>query len=171
VRRFFDSYVFWLDHLLSENKSGSVCPGVLRLIDALLALAEPPRIGLLTGNIRLGAEIKLRHFGLWHLFELGGFGDDHEDRNQIAVIARDRGGQAIGRTLSGSEILVVGDTAHDIACGRAIEARVLAVTTGGATAEELGVCAPDWLVSSLEEVDAAQICGFPGCLARLQEGV
>ena len=160
VRRFFDTYVFWLDHLLTENRSGTVCPGVWRLLDALAALPEPPKIGLLTGNIRLGAEIKLRHFGLWDRFEIGGFGDDHEDRNQIAAVVRERGGQAIGRPLSGEEILVVGDTAHDVACGRAIEARVLAVTTGGATAAELESCSPDWLVSSLDEVDAAEICGL-----------
>jgi phosphoglycolate phosphatase-like HAD superfamily hydrolase len=163
VRRFFDTYVFWLDHLLTENRSGTVCPGVGRLLDALAALPEPPKIGLLTGNIRLGAEIKLRHFGLWDRFEIGGFGDDHEDRNQIAAIVRERGGQAIGRPLAGQEILVVGDTAHDVACGRAIEARVLAVTTGGATAAELESCSPDWLVSSLDEVNAAEICGLsPG---------
>lgn len=160
VRRFFDSYVFWLDHLLSENRSGSVCAGVCQLLNGLAALPEPPKIGLLTGNIRLGAEIKLGHFGLWDRFEIGAFGDDHEDRNEIAVIARDRGVQAIGRTLSGSEILVIGDTAHDVACGRAIEAKVLAVATGGATAEELEACSPDWLVSSLEEVDAGEICGY-----------
>jgi phosphoglycolate phosphatase len=159
VRRFFDSYVFWLDHLLGENPAGSVCPGVCRLLEALAALPEPPMIGLLTGNIRLGAEIKLRHFGLWDWFQTGGFGDDHEDRNQIAVIARERGERLIGRPLSGAEILVVGDTAHDVACGRAIEARVLAVATGGATAVELLACSPDWLVSSLEEVHAAEICG------------
>jgi phosphoglycolate phosphatase-like HAD superfamily hydrolase len=158
VRRFFDAYVFWLDHLLVENKSGSVCPGVWRVLEALASLSEPPRVGLLTGNIRLGAEIKLRHFGLWHLFETGGFGDDHEDRNQIAAIARERGGQMFGRTLSGEEILVVGDTVHDVACGRSIGARVLAVATGGATWPELQASAPDWLVSNLDEVDVASIC-------------
>jgi phosphoglycolate phosphatase-like HAD superfamily hydrolase len=155
VRRFFDAYVFWLDHLLSESRSGSVCPGVWRLLEALAALPEPPRIGLLTGNIRLGAEIKLRHFGLWDQFETGAFGDDHEDRNQIAAIARERGGELMGRPLSGDEILVVGDTAHDVTCGRAIQARVLAVATGGASRAELAASSPDWLVTNLEEVDAA----------------
>lgn len=171
VRRFFDAYVFWLDHLLQENRAGSVCPGVLRLIEELALMPEPPRIGLLTGNIRLGAEIKLRHFGLWDRFETGGFGDDHEDRNQIAVIARERGGQIIGRPLTGEEILVVGDTAHDVACGRAIEARVLAVATGGATWSELEACSPDWLVRDLDQVDAATVCrrrdGREGIVSRV----
>ncbi len=176
VHRFFDAYVFWLDHLLTESPSGSVCPGVLPFIETLAALPDPPKIGLLTGNIRLGAEIKLRRFGLWDRFETGAFGDDHEDRNEIALIARDRCGKTIGRPLSGDEILVVGDTVHDVACGRAIQARVLAVATGGASWSELEQSSPDWLVANLQEADAAAICrrrdgterGYSGSSAGIQ---
>jgi phosphoglycolate phosphatase len=46
---------------------------------------ETPLIGLLTGNIRPGAELKLGHFQLWDQFEFGPFADDHEDRNQLAL--------------------------------------------------------------------------------------
>src|ERR1043165_4129253 len=53
-RRFFDAYVFWLDHLVGQT-TGSVLPGVRELIADLQALPRPPIIGLLTGNIRLGA--------------------------------------------------------------------------------------------------------------------
>jgi hypothetical protein len=65
--------------------------------------------------------------------------------------------------LSGEEIVVVGDTAHDVACGRAIQARVLAVATGGASWEELQVCAPDWLVADLERIDAMSVCPRERC--------
>ena len=37
----------------------------MELIRGLQCLPQPPVVGLLTGNIRLGAEIKLRRFGLW----------------------------------------------------------------------------------------------------------
>src|SRR5208283_25726 len=66
-RRFFDPYVFWLDHLIA-NANGEICPGVRELIRELQALPDPPMLGLLTGNIRLGAEIKLRRYGLWEHF-------------------------------------------------------------------------------------------------------
>jgi len=62
--RFFERYVFWLDHLLREGKT-EVCEGVLEFIRELQAAPLPPLLGLLTGNIRLGAEIKLRRAGLW----------------------------------------------------------------------------------------------------------
>jgi phosphoglycolate phosphatase-like HAD superfamily hydrolase len=161
VQRFFDAYVFWLDHLLSQTDRGGACPGVWRFLNGLRALPTPPVIGLLTGNIRLGAEIKLRRYGLWDRFAMGAFGDDHEDRNQIAAVARQRGSRLVGHELAGHEIVVVGDTPHDIRCGRAIQAKILAVTTGGATRAELETHRPDWLVDSLEEVAAEAVCGRP----------
>ena len=146
--RFFDRYVFWLDHILREGHSEH-CPGVVDFIRGLQTLPRPPLLGLLTGNIRLGAEIKLRHTNLWQNFETGGFGDDHEDRDQIAGIARERGAALLGEKLDPEQVLVIGDTPLDIRCGRAIGARVLAVGTGGATVQELQRHNPDWLVPDL----------------------
>jgi phosphoglycolate phosphatase-like HAD superfamily hydrolase len=109
-------------------------------------------LGLLTGNIRLGAEIKLRHLGLWDEFETGGFADDAEARAEIAAIARDRGCRMLNESLSPEQVVVVGDTPLDIQCARAIQARVLAVGTGGATLDELRQHSPDWLVQDLRQL-------------------
>jgi phosphoglycolate phosphatase len=149
--RFFERYVFWLDHILPSGKT-ETCPGVWELIRGFQSLREPPRLGLLTGNIRLGAEIKLRHFDLWDVFETGAFGDDHEDRDQIAEIARQRGSALLQRELRGQEVLVIGDTPLDIRCARAIGAKVLAVATGGAKLPDLQHHAPDYLVPDLRSV-------------------
>jgi phosphoglycolate phosphatase len=155
-QRFFERYVFWLDEMLCHGKT-VVCPGVRELIRDLKALPEPPMLGLLTGNIRLGAEINLRKAQLWEEFETGAFADDHELRDQIAVAARDRGSRLLGRNLSGDEVVVVGDTAHDIRCGRAISAKVLAVATGGAPYAELESHQPDWVVRDLREIRAEEV--------------
>ena len=156
-RRFFEQYVFRLDHVLARNQTAT-CPGVREFIHALQSLTQPPVLGLLTGNIRLGAEIKLRHFGLWDLFETGAFADDHEDRDQIAVAARQRASRALKQDLRGEEILVIGDTPFDIRCGRAIGAKVLAVATGGATLAELKHHQPDWAVEDLTRVSVREVC-------------
>jgi phosphoglycolate phosphatase len=158
VTRFFESYIFWLDHLLTESGRGGPCAGVHGFLEGLRSLSEPPAIGLLTGNIRLGAEIKLRHFGLWEPFVMGAFGDDHEDRNQIAAIAMERGRALLGAALHPEEVLVIGDTPRDVECGRAIGAKVLAVATGGAKEDELRASKPDWLVTTLEGADVQSIC-------------
>ncbi len=156
--RFFDSYVFWLDHLLPRLEGG-ILPGVWSWLHGLRALRTPPLVALLTGNIRLGAELKLRHFRLWEEFALGAFGDDSEDRNELAAIARDRGAAALGRRLAGEEILVIGDTPLDIRCARAIGARVLAVGTGRDPVAELRAHGPDYAVGSLRELSPAEVCG------------
>lgn len=155
-QRFFERYVHWLDHILAQSHSEE-CPGVRDFIAGLQGLQEPPLLGLLTGNIQLGAEIKLRHFGLWDYFETGGFADDHEDRNKIAEAAKARGERVLKRKLKGEEIVVIGDTPLDIKCGRAIGAKVLAVATGGWRYEELVPHEADWLVQDLRGVKAAEI--------------
>ncbi len=155
--RFFERYAFWLDHLMAQSR-GAVCPGVWEFIGELRAVRKPPLLGLLTGNIRLGAEIKLRHFNLWDAFAMGAFADDAEDRGQIAAAARERGSRLLKEDLRGEQVLVVGDTPNDIRCARAIGAKVLAVATGGATLEELRHHQPDWVVEDLRKVRAAKVC-------------
>jgi phosphoglycolate phosphatase-like HAD superfamily hydrolase len=155
---FFERYVFWLDYILA-NSHTRICPGVWEFIHGLRALPAPPVLGLLTGNIQLGAEIKLRHFGLWNQFEFGGFADDHEDRDQIAAAAFARARRILGKNLQPQEIVVGGDTPYDVRCGKFIGAKVLAVATGGAKLEELKTFQPDWFAADLTHVSAREICG------------
>lgn len=157
-QRFFDRYVFHLEHLLGQL-DGRVLPGVHAWLSAVAARTEPPLLGLLTGNISLGARIKLGHFGLWDRFETGAFGDDHEDRNQLARIARARARSRLGDDLSGDEILVIGDTPRDVECARAIDAKALSVATGSYSVDELRALRPEWAVKSLEQLSPEVVCG------------
>ncbi len=157
IRHFLDAYTFLLDHRMQEHP-GEVCPGVLEFIEDLTRTKQPPVLGLLTGNIRLGAELKLRPHGLWDPWVLGAFGDDHEDRNQLARIALDRGSRHFGRRLKGDEVLVIGDTVLDVACARAIEARCLAVATGGGSPEMLKESGATWVAETLEDIRAMEVC-------------
>ena len=156
-RQFFARYVFWLDHILAHT-TGQACPGIFEFIRDLQALPDPPMLGLLTGNIQLGAEIKLRHFGLWDKFMMGGFADNHEDRNYIAVAALERGRRVLAGNLQPPEIVVIGDTPFDVRCGKFIGAKTLAVATGGASLEELKPHAADWTVADLTCISAPEIC-------------
>jgi phosphoglycolate phosphatase-like HAD superfamily hydrolase len=154
---FFEHYVFWLEHILETN-GGETCRGVRQFLRDLQSLPQAPVLGLLTGNIQLGAEIKLRHFGLWELFQFGGFADDHEDRNHIAVAALERARRVMGKDLQPQEIIVIGDTQFDVRCGKFIGAKTLAVATGGAKFAELKTHAADWTVADLTQISAREIC-------------
>lgn len=150
--RCFEAYVFWLDYLLGQHQ-GSVLPGVQAAVEQAARWPQPPILGLLTGNIRLGAEIKLRHYSLWEHFAFGAFGDDDEDRNCLARLAADRAGRLLGAPFEPEEVLVIGDTAHDIACGASIGARTLAVATGPYSKAQLALANPTRAVDCLAEVD------------------
>jgi phosphoglycolate phosphatase-like HAD superfamily hydrolase len=156
--RFFSRYVFWLDYILASS-NGNICHGVQNFLRDLLAIKNPPTLGLLTGNIKLGAELKLRRYDLWQHFHFGGFADDHEERDQIAFAALERGRRVLGKNLQPQEIVVIGDTPFDIRCGKFIGAKVLAVATGGAKLEELKNHKPDWLVKDLTQISAREISG------------
>ena len=156
-RIFFESYVFWLDQILVRN-GGESCPGIHKLILDLQALPQPPMLGLLTGNIQLGAQIKLRHFGLWDWFVMGGFADDHEERDHIAAAAFARGRRVLAPDLQPQEVVVIGDTPFDVRCGKFIGAKTLAVATGGSTLADLRPCGADWTVPDLTHITAPEIC-------------
>jgi phosphoglycolate phosphatase len=158
IEQFLDAYVFLLEHML-EALPGSVHPGVWNWLRELRALPQRPIVGLLTGNIRLGAEIKLRRFSLWEQFEVGAFADDSMERNEIAAIAKRRGEILLGQDLRGEEVLVIGDTPLDIACARSIGAKVIAVATGMYRAKDLLPLQPDWAVENLEHLSACDACG------------
>ena len=158
LAQFFDAYVFMLDHML-QALPGGAHPGVWNWLNELRALPHRPVVGLLTGNIRLGAEIKLRRFDLWEPFATGAFADDSADRNEIAALAKQRGEQLLGEKLCGDEILVIGDTPNDITCARAIGAKALAVGTGMYRAKDLLALQPDWALDNLEQISVREVCG------------
>ena len=156
VRHFLDAYVFLLAWEL-EAGAGGLCPGVRELIAGLRALPEPPLLGLLTGNVRLGAALKLAAHGLAAEFVTGACGDDHESRTQLAVIAHDRASRLFGRRLEGEEIIVIGDTPADIECAHHIGARCVAVATGGNSLPELLEHSPVLAVESLDQLSTLRL--------------
>jgi phosphoglycolate phosphatase len=148
-RRLATAYLAHLPQYLASHR-GQVLPGIASLLE-LLTSDETVLLGLLTGNIREGARGKLAHYGLWDHFAVGGFGDDHFDRNDVALAAK----AAITAHLDGrgtvDEVWVVGDTPLDIRCARHIGARVAAVGTGWHTLEELAAAEPDVLLPDLSD--------------------
>jgi len=150
--RFLSAY---LDHLPRslESKRGITLPGVEVLL-AELSLRDDVVLGLLTGNLEVGAMLKLKHFQIDHYFQFGGYGDIHFDRDDVARLAFDAASRHLQQAIPPDRVWVIGDTPADVRCGRAIGARVIAVGTGIHRLDELAPCGPDHLFASLADVDA-----------------
>jgi phosphoglycolate phosphatase-like HAD superfamily hydrolase len=151
TRLFLKLYLELLAHELPRSK-GRVMPGVLELLQR--AEHRPDIIlGLLTGNLRRGAQLKLEHYQLWHFFAFGAFADDHHDRNELGAFALTRVRERCGEEFLSAQIDVIGDTGHDIACGKAFGARTIAIATGSWPRERLAEYAPDFLFDDFSHVD------------------
>jgi len=150
--RFFAGYVGALPAEL-DNPAARVLPGVRDLLNAAAERGDIAQ-GLLTGNRRRGAEVKLAHHGLWGHFAFGAFADDSEQRNDLGPHAVRRAREHHGVAFAADRTWVIGDTPHDIACGRVIGARTLAVGTGGSTVAQLRAHAPDAVLPDLADADA-----------------
>lgn len=156
AERFLAAY---LDHLPAclQRHRGEVLPGVTRLLQQLHGHARV-RLGLLTGNIREGARLKLGHFGLFHYFDFGGYGDSHLHRDDVAREALGELQSRHGNEVACERIWVIGDTPLDIQCARAIGARAAAVATGWHPREELAASNPDLLLTDLSDPGLLLAC-------------
>jgi phosphoglycolate phosphatase-like HAD superfamily hydrolase len=151
IAAFFDGYLHHLEREIPRTP-GRLLPGILPLLDALKG-RDDIVLALLTGNLARGAEIKLRHYGVWHYFEFGAYADDHHNRNELGNFARARARTQHGIDFPAEHIYVLGDTPHDIACARAIGARAIAIATGKYTRDDLTPHAPDYLFDDLGDVE------------------
>jgi len=61
---------------------------------------------------------------------VGAYGSDSRQRPDLPAIAARRAAALAGRTFAGEDIVIVGDTPDDVACGRPVGARAVAVATG-----------------------------------------
>jgi len=148
--RFVDAYLDRLPQELS-SREGLVLPGVESLLTELHSRSSLT-LGLLTGNFRRGAELKLNHYELSSFFTGGGFGDDHFERDDVARVALVDVREKTG-TSDNADVWVIGDTPADVQCGRAINATVIAVATGMYSIDELEAVEPDYLCEDFADVE------------------
>jgi phosphoglycolate phosphatase-like HAD superfamily hydrolase len=128
----------------------AVMPGVRELLDVLSA-RDDVFVGLLTGNFEEGARIKLEHFDLWRYFGCGAFGGDAADRNALVPFAVRRARACGLPELGTRDVIVVGDTPHDVSCAHAASAVAVAVATGGHTVDQLRQTGADLVVADLSD--------------------
>lgn len=131
--------------------------GVRELLDALNLVEREGQVvvGLLTGNIARGAELKLASAGLDpSRFVVGAYGSDAAHRPDLPAIARDRAEALVRRRIPGEDVVVIGDTPADVACARPIGARTVAVATGSYDVPALRAAGADHAFPDFEATQA-----------------
>jgi phosphoglycolate phosphatase len=146
----------YLEELERQLLPGTVQPkpGIAALLERL---AAEPRVtlGLLTGNLERGARLKLAPPGFNRYFPFGAFGSDSADRYLLPPIAVDRAHAHCGRRFEGKSVVIVGDSVHDVACGRSLGVRAVAVATGITSVERLAAERPDAIFESFADTERA----------------
>jgi phosphoglycolate phosphatase-like HAD superfamily hydrolase len=146
---------------LSSLTFVTMLSGVRDLLDAL-AQRDDITLGLLTGNIRQTAYLKLRPHSVDALFPFGAFGCDHIKRNELPPIALRRANAHVqGGKFNARNTRIIGDTLNDIACARAHGIPVVAVATGPVSYERLAEEQPEVLVRDFS--DTAQMLDILTC--------
>jgi phosphoglycolate phosphatase len=147
----------YLTRLAAEVERAPVraLPGVQALLERVESRGGETVLGLLTGNLREGARLKLEAAGLgFGRFRVGAYGSDHWRRSELPAVAAERARALLGVEFRGKEIVIVGDTPFDIACGAHLGVRTIATATGTHSAADLAACGPDHLFDDLADLDA-----------------
>lgn len=151
IQRFLDGYLRALPAEM-HNPRARILPGVSEIVDQISSKTDIAQ-GLLTGNLRRGAEIKLGHFGLWAPFPFGAFANDAEQRDDLGPFALRRANEHHSVSFVPERVFVIGDTPHDIACGKVIGACTIAVATGRFSGEQLRAHTPTAVFENLADIE------------------
>jgi len=130
----------------------TVYPGVREFLDYIQDLRL--KFGVLTGNTRAGAGIKLGAVGFDRYFPFGAFGDDALTRPELVPIAQSRAEQHFRQPFFAKQMWIIGDSVNDIICARENGIRCCIVKTGKTDPEKLASLQPEILVDNLENREA-----------------
>ncbi|MBA4027890.1 MAG: hypothetical protein C0475_01880 [Planctomyces sp.] len=157
-RAFRAEYARRMPEHLAASVEARAMPGVTELVTELAAIGGVT-LGLLTGNYQETGLMKLGRVGIDpEPFVVNAWGDDSGSdpptRDDLPRAAMERYAQARGRPIPAEDVLIIGDTPHDVRCARVNGCRVLAVATGSFSVIQLATAGADAAVSSLADTPA-----------------
>jgi phosphoglycolate phosphatase len=150
IQSILEAYLSFLKDEVQHSEKYRVLPGINSMLNDLLH-REDVVLGLATGNIELGARIKLDRGGLNPYFEFGGFGSDSEDRAQLVRQAAEKAAARQGKPIAPSDTFVIGDTPLDIDAGNRAGFHTVGVATGTYAIEELMDSGATFVIPDFEQ--------------------
>jgi phosphoglycolate phosphatase len=150
LEQIYASYLPALQDEVRQSKEFKLHAGVVELLEQL-KVRDDAYLGLLTGNIELGAQVKLRKFGLDSYFAMGAFGSDSHDRMELPAVAHERAASLFKQNFKPEDLVIIGDARNDVLCAKGYGATSIAVATGKTTKETLQELKPDHLFDDLSQ--------------------
>ena len=155
IKQILNEFCIELEKEIYLGKKPVLHPGVRELISSL-EQNDDVFLGLVTGNVSTGAQIKLESAGLDNSFSVGGYGDDSKDRNSLPPIAQKRAEMKFRKKFYNNDTWIIGDSIYDIECAKNNDLRCLAVSTGKTSKEKLATAKPEFLVDNFCDLEKIQ---------------
>ena len=150
IETVLEAYLAFLREEVEMSEKYHVLPGIMGILDEISALPNT-MLGLATGNIELGARVKLQRGGLNRYFSFGGFGSDSENRTELVRKAGEAASRRHGDSIRPEEIFVIGDTPLDIAAGQGAGYKTVGVATGRYSTVQLHEAGATFVISNFEQ--------------------
>jgi phosphoglycolate phosphatase len=148
---FRKTYGRHLERRLQDNPTALALPGVRALVSALHA-RPGVTLGLLTGNYPETGRMKVSAAGFDpDHFVVGAWGCDGGHRRDLPPVAMKRFGELGRGSVDPQNVVILGDTPHDVDCARHNGCRSIGVATGAFSVQALEDAGADLAVATLED--------------------
>ncbi len=149
INNIINDYLTLFENTYLESTGAFVFEDALKLIHKVKEKSIP--LGLLTGNVRRGAKIKLGRFDLMKHFSFGAFGDEGKTRNDLPIVALNRAQEVLGKTSEFDEIVLVGDTPEDAIAAKVNGCKSIVVCRRHEWYDDIVKAGADLVVDSLDD--------------------
>ena len=151
IKKILKEYADRLPNIFNESKEPFAYEDAQKLLKQVLE--NKFSVGVLSGNIKAAAEVKLKRFGLLDHFPFGVYGADTDDRSAMPIIARERAWDAYNEAFRFEDMVLVGDTAADARAAADNGCKSIIVCRREKTNEQAMDADATLIVSSLDKVD------------------
>lgn len=110
-------------------------------------------LGVLSGNMKTAAEVKLGKFDLLEKFPFGIYADDTDDRSAMPMIARERAWDVYHEAFRLTDMIIIGDTAADAKASSDNGCKSIIVCRREETKVKAHTAGATLIVSTLTDVD------------------
>ena len=150
ITNIINDYLTIFKNTYLESDGAFIYEDALELVQKVKEKSFP--LGLLTGNVKRGAQIKLGRFDLMKHFSFGAFGDEGKTRNDLPIIARYRAQEILGKSFEFEDIVLVGDTPEDAIAAKVNGCKSIIVCRRKEWYNDIVKAGADLIVDSLDDL-------------------